>query len=199
MVAALHQSILPLAPGLQDRLQQGIDVLDLGCGSGRALKELARTFPRSRFTGYDFSVEAIGVARCEPQPNLRFESWDAARINDVEAFDLITAFDAIHDQAHPDKVLANIRRALRPTGVFLMQDIRASSRLENNLEHPLGTFLYTISCMHCMTVSLAQGGMGLGTVWGEEKALEMLKSAGFHQVAVHRLEHDIQNNYYLCR
>jgi SAM-dependent methyltransferase len=198
VVAALHEGILPLAPGDRERLEHGIYVLDIGCGSGRALRALAKSFPHSRFKGYDFSVEAIGVARSEPLPNLRFEAWDAARINDVEEFDLITAFDAIHDQAHPDKVLANIRRALKPGGLFLMQDIRASSHLDNNMDHPLGTFLYTISCMHCMTVSLAQGGMGLGTVWGEEKALEMLQTAGFQTVSVHRLEHDIQNNYYLC-
>jgi SAM-dependent methyltransferase len=198
VVEALEPHILPLVPGLKERLQAGIQVLDMGCGSGRALKELARTYPQSRFRGYDFSAEAIGVARSEPLPNLQFEVWDAAHIRDCAAFDLVTAFDAIHDQAHPDKVLLNIRRALKPDGVFLMQDIRASSQLAGNLDHPLGPFLYTISCMHCMTVSLAQGGMGLGTVWGEAKALEMLQTAGFSEVAVHRLEHDIMNNYYIC-
>src|SRR5690606_3222684 len=109
--------------------------------------------------------------------------------------DLVTAFDAIHDQARPAAVLANIRRALRPGGVFLMQDIRASSHLERNKDHPLGPYLYTISTMHCMSVSLATGGEGLGTVWGEEKALEMLREAGFARVELHRLPHDIMNNY----
>ena len=53
--------------------------------------------------------------------------------------------------------------------------------------------------MHCMTVSLAQGGAGLGTMWGEELALEMLGKAGFGTVDVHRPEHDFQNNYYVMR
>jgi hypothetical protein len=61
----------------------------------------------------------------------------------------------------------------------------------------LGTFLYTISCMHCMTVSLAQGGEGLGTMWGEEKTREYLQRAGFLSTMTHRLAHDIQNNWYV--
>jgi SAM-dependent methyltransferase len=113
-------------------------------------------------------------------------------------FDLITAFDAIHDQAEPRKVLRGIADALRPDGTFLMQDIAASSHLHKNMEHPIGPFLYTISCMHCMTVSLALDGEGLGTMWGEEKALELLAEAGFTKVRVEQLSHDIQNSYYIA-
>jgi hypothetical protein len=108
-------------------------------------------------------------------------------------------FDAIHDQAHPDLVLEGIFAALKSDGIYLMQDIRASSYLEKNLDHELGPLLYTISCMHCMTVSLAQGGMGLGTMWGEEKARDMLRDAGFSKIAVHQLAHDPQNLYYVVR
>jgi len=67
-----------------------------------------------------------------------------------------------------------------------------------NLDNPIGTFLYTISCMHCMTVSLAQGGEGLGAVWGEQKALELLAEAGFRNVVVKKVEGDIFNNFYIC-
>ncbi len=98
------------------------------------------------------------ASRCATSPQL----------DETAAFDLITAFDAIHDQAKPAVVLANIADALRPDGTFLMVDIRASSNLEENVEHPLATFLYTASTMHCMTVSLALDGDGLGTVWGEQ-------------------------------
>ncbi|NIT60848.1 MAG: transcriptional regulator, partial [Aliifodinibius sp.] len=74
-----------------------------------------------------------------------------------------------------------------------------SSEVQNNLDHPIGPFLYTVSTMHCMTVSLAQDGMGLGTMWGKEMALEMLQKAGFRNVEVKNLEHDFQNNYYIVR
>lgn len=115
------------------------------------------------------------------------------------AFDSITTFDAVHDQARPDVVRGNIFRALRAEGTYLMQAIRASSRPENNRSHPAGTFLYTISTMHCMTVSLAEGGMGLGTMWGEELAREMLTAAGFGEIRVEKLAHDFQNSYFIIR
>ena len=206
IVAALLDHILPLVPGLTSALENGISVLDIGCGRGRALHFLAEKFPRSRFTGFDLSEEAITYARDHANRsrlgNLRFEVRDLTSFHreaPEAVYDLVTAFDAIHDQARPDNVLAGIRRSLKAEGVFLMQDIRASSAIAENRDHPLGTLLYTISCMHCMTVSLAQGGMGLGAMWGEQKALEFLKSAGFANVEVRTLEHDIQNNYYVAR
>ena len=78
-----------------------------------------------------------------------------------------------------------------------MQDIKGSSHLQNNADHPIGPLLYTLSTMHCMTVSLAQGGAGLGTVWGKELALTMLDEAGFGSVAVKELDHDFQNYFYI--
>jgi ubiquinone/menaquinone biosynthesis C-methylase UbiE len=201
IVGALLDHILPLAPGLRERLEEGIDVLDIGCGRGRAILKLARTFPKSRFTGYDICQEPVQWASEqageEGLANIRFVARDAATLDDENAFDLITAFDVIHDQARPDRVLAVVQRALREGGTFLMQDICGSSHLHKNMDHPIAPLLYAISTMHCMTVSLAQDGMGLGTMWGKEKALEMLADAGFGRVEVRNLEHDIQNNYYL--
>jgi 2-polyprenyl-3-methyl-5-hydroxy-6-metoxy-1,4-benzoquinol methylase len=203
VVAALTGHILPLADGLVARLEDGIDVLDIGCGSGRAVCRLAEEFQRSRFFGYDLCDDAVAAGRREATSrglkNVQFETRDVSTIGDSAKFDLITAFDAIHDQARPDVVLRNIAGALRPGGTFLMQDILASSQLENNLENPIATFLYTISTMHCMTVSLAQGGAGLGTCWGRELAEKMLHDAGFHNVTVEKLPHDDMNYYYIAR
>lgn len=203
VLPALLDHILPLVPGLVEALNQGIEVLDLGCGRGRALMLMAQTFPNSHFTGYDLSESGIAGARAEAQQqgltNVRFEQLDAAALYEVNRYDLICTFDAIHDQAKPAAVLRNIHRALKPDGVYLMQDIAGSSHVHNNLDHPIGPFLYTISCMHCMTVSLADNGDGLGAMWGREKALQMLAQAGFGRVEVKELAHDIQNNYYICR
>ena len=201
VVAALTDHILPLVPGLIKRLESGIEVLDVGCGSGRALNLMARMFPNSRFVGYDFSEEAIARARTEAKEhgttNARFEVKDAAVLDEKARYDLITTFDAIHDQADPAAVLKGIAAALKEDGVYLMQDIAGSSHLHNNLDHPIAPLLYTVSTMHCMTVSLAQGGEGLGTMWGEEKAREMLEEAGFKKVEVKQLPHDIFNNYFI--
>ncbi|RCJ26577.1 transcriptional regulator [Nostoc sp. ATCC 43529] len=201
VVAALEEHILPLISGLTEALQQGIDVLDVGCGSGRALNKLAQLFPNSRFTGYDLSQEAIATASTEAQQrgltNIQFQVKDAATFDEVEQYDLITTFDAVHDQARPDLVLRNIHNALRPNGTYLMQDIKASTDVNSNMEHPVAPFLYTISCMHCMTVSLAAGGMGLGAMWGREKAVEMLSEAGFTSVEIKQPAHDLFNDYYI--
>lgn len=202
VVGGLDDHILPLVPGLIEELERGIDAVDVGCGRGKALIHLAKRFRNSRFTGVDCSEETIREANAEAAElgltNLAFECTDAAEWDATDAFDLVLAFDAIHDQPAPDRVLANIRRALRADGLFLMQDIGAASCVHGNMDHPVGPFLYTISCMHCMSVSLAGGGPGLGAAWGKELALQMLDDAGFNDVRVEQLPHDIINYYYVA-
>ena len=201
-VGGLEEHILPLVPGLREKLEAGIGVVDIGCGRGAAMIRLAQLFPNSRFTGYDLCDDTIDFAKADAAAkgltNVRFEARDVTTL-DGEAYDLVFTFDAVHDQAHPAVVLENIRRILKPGGVYLMQDIDAATDVADNVGRPLATFTYTISCMHCMTVSLAQGGDGLGAAWGEELALAMLKDAGFGDVETHRLPHDIVNIYYVCR
>ena len=163
---------------------------------------MATAFPRSHFTGYDFSKEGVAAGKAEAHAwgltNVRFAVKDMATVDDYERYGLITAFDAIHDQARPRAVLKRIATALRPDGVFLMQDIDASSHVHKNLNHPMAPMLYTISCMHCMTVSLALNGEGLGAMWGEEQARALLADAGFTHVVVKRLPHDVQNSYFIA-
>jgi ubiquinone/menaquinone biosynthesis C-methylase UbiE len=201
--ATLVDVTLPLVPGLVDQLNAGIDVADVGCGAGHAINVMAQAFPNSRFTGFDFSEDGIARGEAEAKEwglsNARFEVKDAATLEGARQFDLITVFDAIHDQAQPRKVLKGIYQALKPGGVFLCVDIAASSELHENLEHPLAPFLYTISTMHCMTVSLALDGEGLGTVWGEQQARDLLAEAGFNEVEVKTVAGDILNNYYIAR
>ncbi len=204
VLSSLESHILPLVPGLSDRLSKGIRMLDVGCGRGRILNRLAALYPSSRFVGMDLAEDAIAYAREEAsrvrRDNIAFFAVDLSefdRTAEPDSFDFITTFDAIHDQARPLKVLRGIHRALKPDGVYLMQDISGSSHVHKDIEHPIGTFLYTVSCMHCMTVSLAQGGEGLGAMWGEEKTREYLHKAGFRSITTHRLAHDIQNNWYV--
>jgi 2-polyprenyl-3-methyl-5-hydroxy-6-metoxy-1,4-benzoquinol methylase len=204
VLSSLETHILPLAPGLADRLASGIRMLDAGCGRGRVLIELAQAFPKSTFVGMDLSREAVehgrGEAKARGLANVSFIAADLSDFDskaEPEAYDFVTTFDAIHDQARPLNVLKGIHRTLKPDGVYLMQDISGTSHVDQDIAHPIGTFLYSISCMHCMTVSLAQGGEGLGAMWGEEKTRDYLKRAGFRSVTTHRLAHDIQNNWYV--
>jgi 2-polyprenyl-3-methyl-5-hydroxy-6-metoxy-1,4-benzoquinol methylase len=206
VVSNLEPHVLPLVPGLTAQLSAGIRVLDVGCGSGRVMNRLAELYPNSRFTGIDLSEEAIRMARAESTGrglrNVEFVARDLSDFDqtaDAAAYEWITTFDAVHDQAKPLSVLKGIHRALKTDGVYLMQDIRGSSFVHRNLEHPLGTFLYTVSAMHCMTVSLAQGGEGLGAMWGEEKTRDYLTAAGFDSIEKHELPQDPMNNWYVVR
>lgn len=174
--------------GLTDRLREGIRVLDIGCGTGHAINVLAREFPRSTFVGYDIAEDAIAQARKEANEmglsNSSFGVVDVSRLSGEMNFDLVTAFDAVHDQKAPDEVLRSIKSALAPEGKFLMVDFKFSSRVEDNIANPFAPMYYGISLMHCMPVSLAVGGKGLGTVWGEQTARRMLTEAGFTKIAV---------------
>ena len=200
--AALFGGTLPLVDGIEARLESGIDVCDVGCGQGHAINLMAKAYPNSRFTGWDFSEEGIDAARSESSElgvtNTTFAVKDAATLDGSTQFDFITVFDAIHDQAQPARVLKGIYDSLRPGGVFLCVDIAGSSNVEENMEHPLGALLYSVSTFHCMTVSLALDGAGLGTMWGEQKANEMFREAGFTSVETKKIPEDIFNVYYVC-
>jgi ubiquinone/menaquinone biosynthesis C-methylase UbiE len=138
--------------------------------------------------GYDIADDAIAAAREEAEQygvaNVSFEVMDVAALPSEPKFDVITAFDAIHDQRAPDAVLRGAHRALAPYGIFVMIEFKFSSRLEDNIKNPYAPMYYGFSLMHCMPVSLALDGQGLGTVWGEHLARQYLAEAGFGNVTV---------------
>ena len=203
IAAQLFDSILPMVDGLSERLEAGVDVLDAGCGRGQALIAMAREYPNSRFVGLDLCADAIahaqGGVEASGLDNIRFETRDLSTYDEVDRFDFITSFDAIHDQKDPQDLLRRLHRALRPGGVYLVQDIGGSAHLEKNHDFPMAAFLYAVSCAHCMPVSLGQGGEGLGTMWGWETAEAMLGEAGFADIERHALAHDPMNVWFVSR
>ncbi len=202
VTARLFETVLPLAPGLDRRLRDGLDVLDVGCGRGSTLMAMASRYVRSRFIGYDFCADAIEAATRRARglglANVTFAARDLGSFHAPARFDLITAFDAVHDQKDPQALLCALRAALRPGGMLLMQDIGGSAHLENNHDFPMAAFLYAVSCTHCTPVSLAQGGEGLGTMWGWETAERMLRAAGFDTITRHVLPHDPMNVWFVA-
>jgi SAM-dependent methyltransferase len=198
----LIKGFLSAATGLPERLAAGIRVADLGCGTGHAINLMAREYPRSDFVGYDIGTDAIERARAEASAmglsNARFEVRDVTRLPPDIEFDLITAFDAIHDQKDPAAVLRGAAAALARDGVYLVVEPRASSRLEENVGNPFAPLLYGMSVLHCMTVSLAEGGAGLGTAWGEQTARRFLTEAGFRSIET-REAPGPQNTIFICR
>jgi SAM-dependent methyltransferase len=182
----LMQQWVPAIEGLQAKLEKGADVADVGCGSGRALITMARSFPRSRFAGYELfgplvarataNAEAAGVA-----DRVRFEQRDVAA-GLPRRYDLITSFDVLHDIANPLKVLRGIRAALAPGGTYLLLEIRCSEKLEEN-RGPVATILYGTSVFFCTPTSVACGAEGLGTMGMPESNVQKLcREAGFSRV-----------------
>ena len=206
VLSSLESHIIPLVPDLHTRLKSGIRMLDVGCGAGRKINKLATLYPDSYFTGMDLSCKALNHGTSEAADlglkNAEFIIRDLSDFHETapfEKYDLITSFDSIHDQGQPLNVLKGIHRALKNDGIYLMQDISGTSDLEEDKKHPIGPFLYTVSCMHCMTVSLAQNGEGVGAMWGEAMTIDYLKKAGFTSIVTNKFAHDIQNNWYVIR
>jgi SAM-dependent methyltransferase len=203
MDSHLLQDILPLAGRLPFRLADGIRVADVGCGTGHALNLMARAYPRSTFVGYDLAPDALDEARREAAElglaNTTFDVRDATQLPVDPPFQAVFAFSTIHDLVDPVTTLARIHRALVPGGVFVMVDVKASSRLQDNMDIPWAPWLYGVSTLHCLTVSLSQRGAGLGTVWGEQVAAEMLADAGFVEIDVHDVPDDPFDSVYVAR
>lgn len=203
VVLALESDILPVVPGLIDRLKNGIDVVDVGCGGGKALQKMAAIFPKGRFLGVDLCADAFARTQAEAAreglENLRFKALDLSTVSTLGNFDLVLAFDAVHDQKDPLGLVRTVHASLREGGVFLMQDIGGSRDLEKNIENPFAPLLFTISLMHCTPISIGQDGPGLGAMWGVETAEELLETAGFCSVETHRLPHDPVNAYFVAR
>ncbi|MGH8952402.1 MAG: methyltransferase domain-containing protein [Acidimicrobiia bacterium] len=171
---------LPAIPGAVQRLESGIRVADIGCGSGTAAVLMAEAFPESHVTGFDASAPSIAMAksRAEGLGNVEFLERDAGSVPTDPPFELITSFDVIHDLSDPLAGMRRIRQALSDDGLYLMMEPNASSKLEENLT-PRGAMLYGISTLHCMTQSLAVGGAGLGSAWGRQRAEALAQEAGF--------------------
>ena len=198
--ASLVEAILPLAPEVVDRLETGTEAADVGTGGGHAVNLMAKAFPNSRFTGFDISEQGLAMGRHEAEVwglgNVSFVQRDAGEIDG--SFGLITTFDVIHDLAQPAAALAAISRSLEPDGYYLMGEIAASSNVEENIDNPIGPLLYMFSVFYCMTTALSQGGVGVGTVWGDQLCRQYLAEAGFSAVDARTVEGDMFNVYYVC-
>jgi len=203
VTSLLVSDVLPLAPGLEAALEKGCAALDVGCGVGRTLCELAQRFPRSRFVGLDLAVGAIAEAKRAAAErrleNVRFEVRDAAEIRGPAQFDFASAFGVIHRQPEPERVLASIAAALRPGGLFLMQEEASTGSPARDAKRPLAVFSYALSCLQSLAASRAAGGAGLGAMWGARAARGALTAAGFHRIEEKRIARDPRSMFFVAR
>ncbi|WP_370323955.1 class I SAM-dependent methyltransferase [Euzebya sp.] len=200
--ALLVDSYLAQVPGLTDRLSEGARVLEIGCGRGHAAMLIGRAFPASQVVGLDISetavAAAVDAAAAAGLANTTFVRGDAV---DPPAgpWDVVAALDVVHDLAHPHEALAAARRVIADDGRLVMIDSGAPPTLAERAELPWAPMMYGVSLGHCMTVSLAQQGEGLGTMWGREGVLAALADAGFGEVETFELKGDPMDLLYVAR
>jgi 2-polyprenyl-3-methyl-5-hydroxy-6-metoxy-1,4-benzoquinol methylase len=196
---------LPRLPGVADTLRRGATAADIGCGSGVAVLELAKAFPKSTFHGWDISQHALARAR----ENQRSASITNARFHDAKneslpsdgSIDFVTAFDCLHDMTHPDRMLGIVRKAIRPDGVLLICDIKARETYEENVKkNPMAAMMYGTSVLTCMSSALSEAdGLGLGTLgFPESLARKMCAEAGFSRFDPIDFGHPV-NAFYVVR
>jgi 2-polyprenyl-3-methyl-5-hydroxy-6-metoxy-1,4-benzoquinol methylase len=181
----LVKSWLPALDGVVGKLETGAKVADVGCGHGWSTMFMAKAFPNSQFTGYDFHAGSIASAEAHAAehglPNLRFEVGSAKDFAGRD-FDLVTCFDCLHDMGDPVGAAAHVRRSLKPDGSWMLVEPIAGDRLEDNL-NPVGRLYYAASTMVCVPTSLAQEvGAALGAQAGEAKLREVIAAGGFSSV-----------------
>lgn len=197
--------MLPALDGVVDKLETGARAADVGCGAGIALLEMAKTYPRSEFHGYEVSAHALDRARANRDEagvdNVTFHHVADEPLSGDESFDLVMTLDCVHDMTRPDEVIHALRAALRDDGTWLWGEIKAHPTYEENVEaNPMAPMMYAMSLVACMASAMSEpGGAGLGTLGiSERKAREMAGAAGFTRFEVHDFGNPV-NLYYEVR
>lgn len=206
IASSLVDWILPLGgDALINDLRAGIDVLDIECGSGINLITLAKDFSRSWFTGYDANSAHIAVAQDaaekEGLKNIRFKRVQITDTSEQCAYDLVTCFGGLVETGDVRNVVLRVHQALRRGGTFVLQDVAASSDARSNRLHPAGPLLYTISVMFSVPTTLHKTGnpeQAVGMMWGNDRALSLIREAGFRCEGLRQLPDDHCNVFFFA-
>ncbi len=196
--------VLKSVEGLTERLVEGITMYDVGCGSGIAACTIGEAFPKSKVIGIDPSGHAIGAARKRAEEagldNVEFVEGTFDDIPEGEA-EFVLTLDVVHDLPYPVKAIERVKSALRPDGVWLIADIKAGERFEDNLHNPMLPLFYSMSVAYCMNSALsAPGGAGLGTMGlHPQRLIGWAEAAGFRSVEIREFDHDVSNRYFEVR
>lgn len=180
------QNWIPALDGVEDKLKSGGKVADIGCGVGFSTLLMAKAFPNSRFVGFDFHEPSVEDARRHAAAHglsdrVTFKAVSVKDITDT-GFDLITAFDCLHDMGDPRGCARHMRRILKDDGAWMIVEPTAADSPAGNL-NPVGRFYYNASTMICVPTSLDQEvGEGLGAQAGEARLTEVIRDGGFSRV-----------------
>lgn len=181
--ANLVTSWIPALAGVEQKLIEGAKVADVGCGHGASTILMAKAYPNSRFTGFDYHVPSIERARAAAKEagvadRVTFEVASAKDFPGKD-YDFVAIFDALHDMGDPVGASAHIRETLKPEGTWMLVEPFANDDLADNL-NPIGRMFYSASTMICTPASLSQEvGLGLGAQAGEGRLRKVIEEAGF--------------------
>jgi SAM-dependent methyltransferase len=184
--AHLVDEWMPALDGVTAKLKRGAKVADIGCGHGVSTLLMADAFPQSEFHGFDYHEASIERAREIAKARRRRDglSFEVATAKDFpgEEYDLVCAFDCLHDMGDPVGAAAHVLQSLAADGTFMLVEPYAGDNLADNL-NPVGRVFYGASTVVCTPASLSQEvGLALGAQAGERRLTEVLSEAGFTRV-----------------
>jgi SAM-dependent methyltransferase len=183
--ANLASSWIPALDGVQEKLQAGARVADVGCGKGASTILMAQAFPNSRFVGFDYHDKSIDAARESARRNgvddrVTFEVASAKNFPG-HGYDLVAVFDCLHDMGDPIGAAAHIRQSLGRNGTWMIVEPFAHDELKDNL-NPVGRVMYSFSTLLCTPCSRSQEvGLCLGAQAGESRIRSVVTAAGFER------------------
>jgi len=177
---------IPALNGVQEKLERGARVADVGCGHGASTLIMAAAFPNSEFYGFDYheaSIERAREAAAEAGLSGRAH-FGVASAKDYPGsdYDLVCVFDCLHDMGDPVGASAHVLQTLAPDGAWLIVEPFAGDSVQENL-NPVGRVFYGASTVICTPASLSQEvGLALGAQAGEARLAEVIKQGGFTSV-----------------
>jgi SAM-dependent methyltransferase len=183
-IGNLVSAWIPSLDGVEEKLQAGARVADIGCGYGASTIIMAEGYPNSTFVGFDYHEPSIAAARKAAeevgvQDRCSFGVASAKEYPGVEEYDFVAFFDCLHDMGDPAGAAAHVRRSLKPNGTWMIVEPYAGDHLEDNL-NPVGRIFYSASTTICVPASKDQElGLALGAQAGEDRMREVVTSGGF--------------------
>jgi len=181
--ANLVSSWIPALHDVQEKLEAGARVADVGCGKGASTILMAKAFPNSQFSGFDYHDESIEAARESAKragvaERISFEVSKAKEFPGKN-YDFVAVFDCLHDMGDPVGAAAHVRESLAPDGTWMIVEPFANDQLKDNL-NPVGRVYYSFSTLLCTPCSRSQEvGLCLGAQAGEARIRDVVSSAGF--------------------
>ena len=197
------QKWIPAMPEIEDKLIQGARVADIGCGVGWSCIFLAKHFKKAIIDGFDLDEESIAEARHFAEQygvsdRVQFHVCAIEELELTAPYDLVTAFECLHDLPYPVISLRRMREMASPGGTVFIADEAAGEGFSDNNDHPLGRFFYNVSVLHCLPQAMVfPDAVGTGTAISESTVRNYAHEAGFSSVKVIDIENPFFRFYQL--